>query len=169
MEFNTAKEWIVKNGYKRYVIIKDLKIELNQEKLRDDALYDGKWTLITNTDLPADKLINAYKDLASIERHFRDLKSELEIGPIYHWTEKRIKAHIFVCFLALQLKVALARKLKEVSNDLSYSETMRDLSKIKAVKYKTKGTEVIIRTDLSENAKLAFKSVGINAPSKIIK
>lgn len=167
VEFSTAKEWIVKNGYKKYVVIKDLKIELNHEKLREDELFDGKWTLITNADLPVNELINSYKDLAAIERHFRDLKSELEIGPVYHHTERRIRAHIFVCFLALQLKVALAKKLKPLI-EMGYSETMRHLSQIKAVKYRTKGVESTIRTDMSEEAKIVFKAIGANIPPKII-
>jgi transposase len=168
VEFSTAKEWIVKNGYKKYVIIKDLKIELDHEKLRNDSLYDGKWALITNTDLPANELINSYKDLAIIERHFRDLKSELEIGPIYHWTEKRIRAHIFVCFLALQLKVALTKRLKEISEDLSYSEVMRDVAKVKAVECKTQGNTIVMRTNLPEKAKFAFQAVGETVPLKLI-
>lgn len=168
VEFYTAKEWIVKNGYKKYVIIKDLKIDLNHEKLKEDELFDGKWTLITNTDLPANELINSYKDLAAIERHFRDLKSELEIGPVYHHTANRIRAHIFVCFLALQLKVALTKRLKEISKDLSYSEVMRDVAKIKAIEFKIQDKTVLMRTELVENAYQAFKAVKTAVPAKII-
>lgn len=168
IEFSTAKEWIVKNGYKKYVTIKDMKIELNSERLKQDELYDGKWALITNTNLPKTELVNAYKDLAAIERHFRDLKSELEIGPVYHYTEKRIRAHIFVCFLALQLKFALMTKLKPFT-EMGFSETMRLLSRIKAVKYKTNQTESIIRTDITEETSLIFKAIGAKPPSKIIR
>lgn len=167
VEFSTAKEWIVKNGYKKYVIIKDMKIELDREKFKQDELYDGKWALITNTSLPKTELVNAYKDLAAIERHFRDLKSELEVGPVYHHTEKRIKAHIFVCFLALQLKFALMSKLKSVTT-MGFTETMRLLSSIKAVKYTTKQTESIIRTRMTEESRLIFTAIGTNPPSKII-
>jgi transposase len=169
VEFSTAKEWIVKNGYKKYVTIKDMKIELNREKFKEDEIYDGKWALITNTNFSKNKLVDTYKDLAMIERHFRDLKSELEIGPVYHYTEKRIRAHIFVCFLALQLKVALTKKLKELDENLSYSEVMRDVARIKAVKYKTKGEEITIRTELAQKARLAFNAIGANIPSKIVR
>ena len=168
IEFSTAKEWIVKNGYKKYVNISDFKIELNAEKLRDDEFYDGKWALITNTELAKTELVNTYKDLASIERHFRDLKTELEVGPIYHYTEKRIRAHIFVCFLALQLKVAMMVRLKPFT-EMGFSETMRHLARIQAVKYETKGEESLIRTDMSEEVKLVFNAIGANIPSKIIR
>jgi transposase len=168
VEFSTAKEWIVKNGYKKYVVIKDLKIEVNQEKLKDDELYDGKWALITNTDLTPSELIGSYKDLASIERHFRDLKSELELGPIYHHTEKRIRAHIFVCFLALQLKVALTKRLKDLSEELSYCKVMQDVAKIKAVEFKIQDKTVIMRTEVVGNAYQAFRAVNTAVPAKTI-
>ena len=99
VEFRTAKEWIVKNGYKKYVTIKEMSIELDKARLEADALYDGKWCLMTNTSFPIDSVVKAYKDLAAIEYHFRTLKSELELGPVYHWTEKRVRSHIFICFL----------------------------------------------------------------------
>ena len=168
IEFSTAKEWIIKNGYRKYVNIKDLSIELNTDRLENDQLFDGKWCLITNTGLSSEELIFAYKDLASIERHFRDLKSELELGPIYHWTEKRIRAHIFVCFLALQLKVAFTKCLKDFNKDLSYSEVMRDVAKIKAVTFKIGEKIVTMRTELVDNANIAFKAVKTAIPPKII-
>jgi hypothetical protein len=51
IEFNTAKEWIVKNGYKKYVIIDEMSIRLNQDKLIEEEIYDGKWVLISNSSL----------------------------------------------------------------------------------------------------------------------
>lgn len=168
VEFSRAKEWIMKNGYKKYVVIKDMTIELNQKRIEEDELYDGKWTLISNCSLPAQSLVFLYKDLAQIERHFRDLKSELEIGPIYHYIERRIRAHIFICFLALQIKVFLTKRLKALSEDLSYSEVMRDVQKIKAVTFNVKDQKLIMRTDLPEQAHFAFKVVGCPIPPKII-
>lgn len=168
VEYSTAKEWIMKNGYKRYVNIKDMTIELNQKKLDEDRLYDGKWILISNTSLAARNIIFSYKDLAQIERHFRSLKSELEVGPVYHYVERRIRAHVFICFLALQIKVALTKKLKAIDENLSYSEVMRDVEKVKAVTFKVKDKKVIMRTDLEKKAHFAFKAAGCAVPPKVI-
>ncbi len=168
IETSSAKEWIVKNGYKKYVVIKDMEIELNRERLEEDELYDGKWVLISNSALPAKDLVFSYKGLSQIERHFRDLKSELEIGPIYHYIERRIRAHVFVCFLALQIKVYLTKKLKEIDEGLSYSEVIRAVEKIKAVKFRVKEKEIIMRTDLPEGAHHAFRAVGCAIPPKIL-
>jgi len=168
IEFSTAKEWIIKNGYKKYVQIDEMKISLNEDRLDEDELYDGKWVMISNSNLPAFNLVKSYKELSKIERHFRDLKSELEVGPIFHYTEARIRAHIFVCFIALQMKVALTKRLKGVCEDVSYSEVMKDVSKIKAIEISAEGQRIVLRTDIEGSAYYAFKAVKTQVPNKVI-
>ena len=168
IEFNTAKEWLIKNGYRKYVRIEDMKISLDEDKLMEEEIYDGKWVLITNSSLSIGELIWGYKGLAKIENHFRDLKSEIEVGPIYHYTERRIRGHIFICFIALQMKVLLTQKLEEIGEDLTYSEVMRDVRKIRAVEVKIGDKKVITRTNLKGKADLAFRTIGGVIPPKII-
>jgi len=168
IEFDTAKEWLIKNGYRKYVRIEDMKISLDEDKLMEEEIYDGKWVLITNSSLSIGELIWGYKGLAKIENHFRDLKSEIEVGPIYHYTERRIRGHIFVCFIALQMKVLLTQKLEEIGEDLTYSEVMRDVRKIRAVEVKIGDKKVITRTNLKGKADLAFRTIGGVIPPKII-
>ena len=168
IEFDTAKEWLIKNGYRKYVRIEDMKISLDEDKLMEEEIYDGKWVLITNSSLSIGELIWGYKGLAKIENHFRDLKSEIEVGPIYHYTERRIRGHIFVCFIALQMKVLLTQKLEEIGEDLTYSEVMRDVRKIRAVEVKIGDKKVITRTNLKVKADLAFRAIGGVIPPKII-
>ena len=114
VKFDTAKEWIVKNGYKKYVSIQDFHIEIDHEKLAKERLFDGKWVLLTNTGMPIVSAIRAYKDLGRIEQLFRHMKSDLEVGPIYHWTGTRVRAHIAICFLALQIQTYITKKLKAI-------------------------------------------------------
>ncbi len=168
IEFNTAKEWIIRNGYKKYVKIEDMKISLDEEKLREEEIYDGKWVLITNSELSIGEVIGGYKGLAMIERHFRELKNELEVGPIYHYVERRIRGHIFVCFIALQMKVLLSKKIKEIDEEATYSEVMRDVSKVRAVEINVGDRKVITRTNLKGKAEIGYKAVGLNLPPKIL-
>jgi len=168
IEFSTAKEWIIRNGYKKYVKIEDMKIRLDEEKLSEDELYDGKWVLVTNSSLSIPEVIEGYKGLSKIERHFRELKNEIEVGPIYHYVERRIRAHIFVSFIALQMKVALTKKLREIDEEASYSEVLSDLSRMRAVKVNIGGERLMIRIDPQDKAKLAFKAVKMMVPSKIL-
>lgn len=165
---NTIKDWIIKNGYKKYLKVSGAEIKLDEERLRKEALYDGKWILLTNTDFPSRDISFYYKGLWQIERGFRSLKTELETAPIYHWIEPRIRAHIYICFLALVMRIALQKKIKAIDHSLSFSEVIRDVSKIKATKLKINNEEFIIRTDLTGNAHVAFKAVNMRVPNKII-
>lgn len=168
VEHSTAKEWIVKNGYKKYVTINEFSIELNTARLQQDALYDGKWCLITNTDFPVETLVKTYKDLAQIEQHFRTLKSEIEIGPVFHWTEPRVRAHVFICFLALQIRAYIKKKVKALDPDISYTSVMDDVSKIRANVYHLKGKSYIQRTQFQGKAHLVFRATGTAIPPDFI-
>ena len=87
---------------------------------------------------------------------------------LYHYTERKIRGHIFVCFIALQMKVLLTQKLEEIGEDLTYSEVMRDVRKIRAVEVKIGDKKVITRTNLKGKADLAFRAIGGVIPPKII-
>jgi len=70
----------------------------------------------TDTSLSPEEVIHRYKELAEIERGWRCLKSTLLLRPVIHWTERRIRAHIFICVLALQVERWMRRKMKGVSS-----------------------------------------------------
>jgi hypothetical protein len=98
----------VKDAHMAHVIKVDLKAELFSYTIDEDKkgyleLLDGKLLLVTNTNAPAPEVVQRYKSLADIERGFRVLKSDIEIGPVYHRLPKRIRSHALVCFMALIL------------------------------------------------------------------
>ena len=65
---------------------------------RCEALLDGRLVVETTlTDLAPDLVIKRYKELQIIKRGFRCLKSTLNLRPLYHWKERRIRAHVFLC------------------------------------------------------------------------
>ena len=107
-------------------------------------LYDGKYVLETNTKLNWKETVLAYKDLWQIERGFRALKTELEVGPLYHWTESRIRAHIFICFLALLLRYIFAKSLKELNKEIPWTAVLEHTKKIKAVKIVIDNTKTLL-------------------------
>lgn len=84
----------------------------NQGAFRQMWQRDGKLVLITNVpEVEAVTVVARYKALADIERGFRVLKSDLELSPVYHRLPERIRAHTFVCFLALVLQRVLRQRL----------------------------------------------------------
>jgi hypothetical protein len=74
------------------------------ENIAREASLDGIYVVRTNvpaTLLPTDNLVRGYKSLAHAEQAFKILKSvDLRIRPIHHWSERRVRAHIFLCMLA---------------------------------------------------------------------
>ena len=114
----------------------DLKSErfsysIDEKAHRLAELMDGKLILVTNvTDLGAEEIVERYKSLADIERGFRVLKSEIEIGPVRHRLPDRIRAHASVCFLALILHRLMRRKLREAKSTLSPERALRLLERI---------------------------------------
>jgi DDE family transposase len=74
------------------------------ESIAREAKLDGLYVVRTSVPaetLSADEAVRAYKDLARVERAFRSLKSiDLQIRPVHHWVEPRVRAHVFLCMMA---------------------------------------------------------------------
>ena len=94
-------------------------------------MMDGKLLLVTNvTDLTPDDVVKRYKSLADIERGFRSLKSEIEIGPISHHLPGRIRAHAWICFMALVLYRVTRTRLRAGETALSSERALANLRRI---------------------------------------
>ena len=162
-------ESIIENkDYKRFLKIEGKAPILDKEKIASDALYDGIFVLTTNTNMSASDVVKTYRSLWKCEFSFRTLKSELEMGPIYHWKNRRIVSHVFICFLALILRVILTRELKKISKDISYIDALRDLRNFYAMKINIKSSSVITRTEITEGTKAAIKAVGMAFPKRVL-
>lgn len=75
-------------------------------------------------------MVQRYKWLADIERGFEVLKSEIEIAPVFHRLPQRIRAHAFICFLALIVYRVVRQRLKLAKSDLSPETALSQLSRI---------------------------------------
>jgi transposase len=92
---------------------------------------DGKLALhIDNPDLSDISAYRVYKDMQEIERSWRALKSALRIRPSYHWTESRVRAHAFLCVLALVVERVMRLKLKAARSDYSPQSALEELRKL---------------------------------------
>jgi len=162
-----VKGLIGNRGYRRYLRVEGSAVSIDWEALEEEARYDGKYVLETNTELSVEEGALAYRGLWRVERAFRELKSGLELRPVYHWTERRIRGHIMVCFLAFVLEVVLMRRLREGGYEGSYREVMGDLERLKLVEVKVDGRRYLVRTELEGKAYEAFKAVGMRVPGKV--
>jgi hypothetical protein len=127
----------------------DLKSEaftyaIDERALAHARLMDGKLLLVTNAvDLAPDDVIKRYKSLADIERGFRVLKSEIEIGPIYHRLPDRICAHATICFIALILYRVMRSRLHASDTGLSPERALSRLRRIQHHRVTVNGTQPV--------------------------
>jgi len=157
-----------KKGYGRYLKIEERgKASINWRRVERDARCDGKYLLRTATDLPPEEVALAYKSLWRVEHAFRDLKSGLEVRPVYHWTPARVRGHIGVCFLALVAESALVRLLRDHGCEESLGKVMEAVQEVKAVRVELNGDVFLTRTDLPPLAQKAFAAVGMRPPPKV--
>jgi len=79
----------------------------DQAAINTEAALDGIYVLRTNVPaqaMTAGAVVSTYKSLAAVERDFRSLKSiDIDLRPIHHYTENRVRAHVFLCMLAAYL------------------------------------------------------------------
>jgi transposase len=104
--------------------------------LEKEKRIEGKYLIATSeANLSALEALRMYKELSEVERGFRCLKDVLEMRPIYHKSEKRVRAHIFVAALALLLTRVLERRLKDAGLTLSAEQALQALSTIRVVTF----------------------------------
>ena len=88
----------------------------DQEKIAAEKLFDGCYIVsgeVPKEKMPATEVVASYKKLGLVEEAFRNLKTvQLEVRPVYHKTDDRIKSHVFLCTLAYYLQWHLHRRLE---------------------------------------------------------
>ncbi len=131
------------------IIKVDLGEELFSYHIDDKAkrlaeMMDGKLLLVTNAEgLAAQNVIQRYKSLADIERGFKVLKSEIEIGPVYHRLPERIRAHASICFMALILHRVMRSRLKAADAGYTPERALEQLQRIQHHRVRLNGGEPV--------------------------
>ena len=129
------------------------------------AKAGGKFVVITNDDtLSAEDVALGYKGAWIIESCFRRLKQTgLELRPMFHWSPRRIEAHVKLCILALQMQRAA-----EIRCAQPWARIAHELAALKAVRYRSQGRAIVQRTKIPESLGKILKNLSISAPKKII-
>lgn len=146
----------------------------NVEAIAQDEKYDGVFVLLVNRDdITPDTVVTSYKNLREVETLFDDFKNFVDIRPIRHRLEERVRGHVLICILALLLK-----RIFEIDclNTKSIMEPLEELDKVKLVRFKVKFSEKEDRyqiipkvTNLNQKQQKYFKAVGIKNPMNIEK
>lgn len=156
-------------GYKKFLTLKgDCKIELNEDKIKQEAAWDGLHGVITNIqNETVEYILHHYKNLWKIEETFRITKHDLKVRPIYHYTEHRIKAHIAICFVALCCVRHLEYRVSKQQTKLSVKRIRDELLSFQASILKDISTnkKYCIPSSVSTEIKKIYSIVGIKIDS----
>src|SRR5262249_47524049 len=114
----------------------------NEAGLAREKQIEGKYVISTGEqNWSVLDAVALYKELSDVEQGFRQLKDVLEMRPIYHQVEHRVKAHIFVAALALLVQRLLQRRLMDAGVDLSAERAMEALSTVHLVTLRLEGQD----------------------------
>jgi len=157
----------------------DHKLTLSWRKLKGrqdwQQLTQGCYMLRSNiTDWSAEELWHAYIHLTDVEAAFRIQKNDLVLRPIWHQKEKRVQAHILVCFLAYVLWKCLAQMCK---NSGLGNEPRKIINEIKRIKLTDvilptkKGVEIKLHcvAKPDEHQRILLQHLGLTLPSRLTK
>ena len=138
---------------------------LDAAKIKAAEKFDGKFVVITNDDtLSAEDVALGYKGAWIIESCFRRMKQTgLEVRPMFHWTPRRIEAHVKLCVLALQMQRAA-----EIRCALPWPRIAHELAALKAVRYHTGGRTIVQRTKITDSAGGVLKKLSVSMPKQIL-
>lgn len=100
-------------------------VSINEDKIKEDEQWDGLKGYVTNTRLQPKDVVAQYKGLWVVERAFRISKGTIETRPIFHFTERRIEAHVCLCFVAYKIYKELERIIYNLGLDMSVDTVLK--------------------------------------------
>jgi hypothetical protein len=140
------------------------KLRVDKAAIERDAHFDGKWCIRTSDDtLTPTDLALAYKQLAQIERGWRDLKGALRLRPVFHHREDRIRSHIQLCWLAL----LLIRVAENATGD-TWRNLRHELDRMHLVTLQTAEGRVAKRSATTKHQREILAALEIREPAQIL-
>jgi len=158
------KSLVGNKGYRKYLRAGGKQFAVDEDKIKEEARYDGKWVLTTNMDLPPREVALKYKQLWMVEDVFRSMKSLLDTRPIFHKCDETIRGHVFCSFLALLLRKELEDRLARKEWKLEWADVIRDLDNLIEMEVAISGKGYVFRGQTSGVAGKAFQACGVALP-----
>ena len=158
------ESFISNAGYRKYLKIEHQQsVQIDEEKIRYAEQWDGLHGIITNiSDMPARDAFEQYQGLWQIEESFRLTKHDLRVRPVYHWTPRRIQAHVAICFMALVCIRHLSYRVKLQYQPLSPEIIRNELVHVQQsiLIHKTNGNRYGIPSKPTLHAKKIYQVMG---------
>lgn len=141
-----------------------LEYSLNQSKIESDQRLDGTFVIQTNQpEFEGEKLVKVYKNLNTVEYAFRIIKNNLDIRPMYHRKEVRVKGHVYICVLAYFVVIAIEYISQKKNLNKSAHKILQELSSINLIAIDLgQEKKKLGLTTISKEQKVCLKAFKIN-------
>jgi hypothetical protein len=131
--------------------------------IQAEEKLDGKYLLRSSApDLSAEDIALGYKQLLEVERGWRDLKQIIDLRPVYHRKEDRIRAHVLLCWLAL-----LLIRVTETSCADTWPTLRRELAKLTLGTFQGPAGRFRQRTEITASQKAILSKLKLSEPPRI--
>jgi Transposase DDE domain len=139
-------------------------LRIDKHAIKAEANLDGKYLLRTSDPhLSAEDIALGYKQLLQVERGWRDMKQVIDLRPVYHRLEDRIRAHVILCWLALLLV-----RVAETTTGQTWPALRRDLDRLHVGTFTGPAGTFRQRTDLTKAQQDIFAKLQLPPPKQII-
>lgn len=136
------------------------KVALDKQKIKQEERLDGKYLIRTSDDyLKPGEVALGYKQLLEVETAFRSLKTTLELRPVYHRLEDRIRAHVLLCWLSLLLV-----RVAENRTGMTWRELRRQLERLHYIEYSGPNGRFWKRLKLTDEQVDILRKLGVSEP-----
>jgi hypothetical protein len=138
-------------------------LRTDAKKVKAEENLDGKYLLRTSDPhLSAEDIALGYKQLLEVERGWRDMKQVIDLRPVYHRKEERIRAHVILCWLAL-----LLARITETTCGATWPQLRRELDKITIGTFTGPAGTFRQRTELTKNQRDILAQLNLDPPPRI--
>jgi transposase len=162
------KALVGNSGFRRYLkTVSARHFAIDEERVAEDARFDGLYVLRTNTKLTPLQVMLRYRDLLRVEQLFRQAKAVLATRPIYHSSDMAIRGHVFCSFLALLLAKELEDRLRRHGVATEWGDILRDLDRLQEIRLEQDGKRFLLRTPTTGVAGKLFQAVGVALPPNL--
>jgi hypothetical protein len=153
---------------RRYLARRNGRLVIDKTKVAAEARLDGKFLLsTTDPTIPAADLARLYKGLLEVERSWRDLKQVLEVRPVYHRKQDRIRAHVSLCFLALML-VRVAENACQDTGYHTWPRIHRELDRMHLGEFTGPAGRVIQRSQTTPAQREILRALDLPEPPTLL-
>jgi hypothetical protein len=139
-------------------------LRVDRAAVAAEEKLDGKFLLRTSDPtLSAEDVATGYKQLLEVERAWRDMKTTLDLRPVFHRKEERIRAHVLLCWLAL-----LLIRIAETGTGDTWRDVRREMEKLHLVRLDGPAGEILQRTETTPGQAAILTALSLPEPPRIL-